>query len=396
MTAPIVLTLNPGSSSIKLGVYGTDHAVPQPLGKAVIDLRATPLCVDLTTAQGTHRETLHAHAEDIPALVAATLDALHGHFAIADLRAVGHRVVHGADRFTQPQAIDDAVLDGITSLIPLAPLHQPQSVRLIQALRRHDPDLLQVATFDTAFHATQPESVRRLALPRDLYDAGIKRYGFHGLSYEYIAMRLREREPALAAGRIVVAHLGSGASLCALDNGVSQDTTMGFSTLDGIPMATRSGTLDPGVLLHLQQRRGMTVAQVEDLLYHQSGLLGLSGISGDIRALADNRAPEAQLACEIFAWRIAREIAALATSLGGLDGLVFTAGIGEHQPQVRAAVCQHLAWLGVRLDAAANAAHAECVNDPASTVAVRIIATDEEATIARHTVRVAQARGVLR
>lgn len=397
MTTPILLSINPGSSSIKLGVFGVQGDTPVRQGKALIDLRAQPATLELDTPDGQRRHTLPDTAhQDTSALVAHTLAVLGEHLSLAHLVGVGHRVVHGADRFTAPVAIDDAVLDGIESLVPLAPLHQPQSVRLIRAVREHDPDLLQVATFDTAFHTTQPESARRLALPRALFDAGIKRYGFHGLSYAYIAQRLRTVAPEIADGRVVVAHLGSGASLCALHRGVSQDASMGFSTLDGIPMATRSGTLDPGVLLHLLQAQGMSVPALQDMLYHASGLLGLSGISGDIRALLESPDPAAAQACEIFTRRIAREVAALATSLGGLDALVFTAGIGEHQPQVRAAVCQHLAWLGITLEASANARHATQLSAADSRVAVLVVPTHEELVMAQDTLAIAQATGRIR
>ena len=266
--------------------------------------------------------------------------------------------------------------------MPLAPLHQPQSLRLIRAVRHLRPGLPQVASFDTAFHRTQSDLVRRFALPRALFDEGIKRYGFHGLSYAFIAARLKTVAPDVAGGRVVVAHLGSGASLCGLEAGVSRDTSMSFSTLDGIPMATRCGALDPGVLIHLVKQRGLTIETVEDLLYHQSGLLGVSGFTADTRELLASPEPAAREALDLFAFRIAREIAATAHTLRGLDGLVFTAGIGEHQAAVRAAVCAHLAWLGVALDPAANDRHAPRIEGPGGTVAVLVIPTDEEQVIA--------------
>ncbi|HTN62807.1 MAG TPA: acetate/propionate family kinase, partial [Devosia sp.] len=244
------------------------------------------------------------------------------------------------------------------------------------------PDVPQTASFDTAFHRTQTDLVRRFALPRALFDQGIKRYGFHGLSYKSIAAQLKRIAPDIAAGRVVVAHLGSGASLCGLQAGISRDTSMSFSTLDGIPMATRCGALDPGVLIHLIKERGMSIEAVEDMLYHRSGLLGVSGISADSRTLIASEEPGAREALELYTFRISREIAAIANTLGGLDGLVFTAGIGEHQPQIRDAICNHLAWLGVKIDTAANAQHATQIHASTSAASVLIVPTDEEQVIA--------------
>jgi len=393
MTTPVLLTFNPGSSTIKLGVFDISGDTPCQRARAHVDLRERPARLHIPSAHDERTFPLSADAHTEPErLVAQTLEHLRQHVALDAIAAIGHRVVHGADRFTTPVAISDDVLAGIEALVPLAPLHQPQSVRLIRAIRAHDPGLLQVATFDTAFHATQPALTRRLPLPRALFDAGVKRYGFHGLSYAFVAERLRVVAPELARGRVIVAHLGSGASLCALHEGKSQDASMGFSTLDGIPMATRSGTLDPGVLLHLLTERGMRVADVQEMLYHQSGLLGLSGESADIRDLVHSPTAQAREACQSFVLRIAREVAAMATGLGGLDALVFTAGIGEHQPWVRAAVCKHLAWLGVTLDAAANGRHALRLEAAGSRVAVLVVPTDEESMIAAHTLAVARAQ----
>jgi acetate kinase len=302
-------------------------------------------------------------------------------FSHDGVAAVGHRVVHGGDRFDGAVEITDQTLEEIGALVPLAPLHQPQRVRLIRAIRDLRPDLPQFASFDTAFHRSQSDLVRRFALPRALFDQGVKRYGFHGLSYKFIARQLQIKSPELAAKKIVVAHLGSGASLCGLEGGVSRDTSMSFSTLDGIPMATRCGALDPGVLIHLI-KQGWSIEHLEETLYHRSGLLGVSGISADTRDLLTSDAPEAREALELFALRIARETAAIATTLGGLDGLVFTAGIGEHQPEIRAAVCQQLGWLGAVLDPAANAVNAMRIDAAGSRVALLIIPTDEEQTIA--------------
>ncbi|QKC85215.1 acetate/propionate family kinase [Mesorhizobium sp. NZP2077] len=392
MTDPVLLTFNPGSSTIKLGLFAIRADVPDRLGKGVIDLRHQPLALQITEGRTVANIPLKAAvSDDLHDVIEETLGWLSQHFSVRALAAVGHRVVHGGDRFAGPEAITDETLAAIEALVPLAPLHQPQSVRLIKAIRHLRPGLPQVASFDTAFHRSQTDLVRRFALPRSLFDEGIKRYGFHGLSYKYIAAQLGQVAPNIASRRIVVAHLGSGASLCGLEGGVSRDTSMGFSTLDGIPMATRCGDLDPGVLIHLVKQRGLSIEAVEDMLYHRSGLLGVSGISADSRDLIGNDAPAAREALDMFAFRIARETAAIANTLGGLDGIVFTAGIGEHQSQIRAAVCDHLSWLGVAIDPVANAANATRIEAPDARVAVLVIPTDEEQVIAEETCSVFQA-----
>ncbi len=383
MSRRTLLTLNPGSSSIKFGLFGTERDGARAIGRGMIDLRRDPLTLHVTHGERTAEVILKgAVTDDLHAVIDETLGWIERHFAVASLAAVGHRVVHGGDRFEGPAAITDETLSAIEALVPLAPLHQPQSLRLIRAIRRLRPALPQVASFDTAFHRSQSDLARRFALPRALFDEGIKHYGFHGLSFKFIVAQLRRSLPEVASGRVVVAHLGSGASLCGLDAGVSRDTSMSFSTLDGIPMATRPGALDPGVVIHLVKVRGMSIEAVEDLLYHRSGLLGVSGISADSRVLLDSPAPEAREALELFAFRIAREIAATACTLGGLDGIVFTAGIGEHQPAVRAAICARLAWLGVAIAPSANARNAIRIAAPDSKVAVLVVPTDEEAVIA--------------
>jgi acetate kinase len=272
----------------------------------------------------------------------------------------------------------------LEALTPLDPLHMPLNLVPMHAMQAARPTLAQVACFDTAFHHTLPPVAARFALPRALAESGVRKYGFHGLSYEYIAGRLKRDAPALARGRVVIAHLGSGASLCALKDGISIDTTTGFSALDGLVMATRCGRLDPGVLLYLG-RQGQSFTEIEDMLYRRSGLLGVSGISGDVRVLLKSEDPHAYEAIELFTYRIAAETAAMVSALGGLDGMIFTAGIGEHAPAIRAAVCTRLNWLGLRLDAAANEAGATCISAPDSTVEIRVMATDEEAMIAHHT-----------
>jgi acetate kinase len=392
MAGQILLTFNPGSSSIKLGVFSPAGDAPLAVGRGTVDLRHAPLTLNL--AEGDRAADIPLRAavtDDLHQVIEETLGWVSRHFAADELTAVGHRVVHGGDHFAGPAAITDETLAAIEALVPLAPLHQPQSVRLIRAVRHLRPGLPQVASFDTAFHRSQNHLVRRFALPRALFDAGVKRYGFHGLSFKFIAARLRRLAPELAAGRVVVAHLGSGASLCGLDAGVSRDASMGFSTLDGIPMATRCGALDPGVIIHLVKQRGMTIDAVEDMLYHRSGLLGVSGLSADTRELLASPEPAAREALDLFAFRIAREVAATANTLGGIDGLVFTAGIGEHQPDIRAAVCERLAWLGVAILPDANARNAMRIDSDGSRIAVLVVPTDEEQVIAEEAHAILQA-----
>jgi acetate kinase len=383
-----ILTLNAGSSSFKFAVFGQDGAggLTAATRGQVVGLDATPHLV-AHDAGGVELAN-HHWPEGQPPPFAEVLDTLltfiDAHAGPAGLAAVGHRVVHGGADHLAAARVTPTLLDELDALIRLDPLHMPHNIAPIKAMAAARPALPQVACFDTAFHSTLPPVARRTGLPRALEADGIRRYGFHGLSYEFIAGRLAEQAPALARGRVVVAHLGSGASLCALRHGRSIATTMGFSALDGLLMATRSGSLDPGIILHLG-RAGHSFADIEDMLYRRSGLLGVSGISGDIRQLMGSDDLHAAEAIELFTYRIAAETAAMACALAGLDGLVFTAGIGEHAPAIRAAICSRLAWLGVTLDPAANAAGAALVSEPSSAVDVRVIATDEEAMIARHT-----------
>ena len=299
------------------------------------------------------------------------------------VQAVGHRIVHGGPDHIAPERITPADMAALDGLIALDPLHMPHCLAPVAAIANARPAVAQFACFDTAFHHTMPRVARQFALPRAITETGIRRYGFHGLSYEYIANQLAGNAPDLARGRVIVAHLGAGASLCALASGVSMATTFGFSVLDGLMMATRCGSLDPGVIFHLG-RLGHSLAEIEDMLYHRSGLLGVSGISADIRVLLDSDTPAAGEAIALFTYRIASEIGALTSALGGIDGIVFTAGIGQHAPRIRAAVCQRLGWLGVALDPIANNAAAFRISSPASKIDVRVMATDEEAMIARH------------
>lgn len=299
--------------------------------------------------------------------------------------AFGHRVVHGGTTFTAPVRVDANVMARLAELVPLAPLHQPHNLAPIDYIAKAAPHLPQVACFDTAFHRTQPALAQQFALPREITASGVRRYGFHGLSYDFIVSRLRETAPDLARSRMIVAHLGNGASLCAVHGGKSVATTMGFTALDGLVMGTRSGALDPGILLYLMQERGLDAHALEDLLYRKSGLLGVSGISSDMRALRQSTAPEAAEAIALFIYRIVREIGSLAAALGGLDGLVFTAGIGEHDAATRAEVAAGCRWLGIKLDAARNRHGDSKISTDSSTVSAWVIPTDEERIIARYT-----------
>ncbi|MBY5460405.1 acetate/propionate family kinase [Rhizobium beringeri] len=377
----LLLTFNTGSSTVKIGIFAIDGAEARRIGKGVIDFRAEPLSLRLTKGLQTFEMPLKAEVtEDLHGVIDETFALLADHFDMTAARAAGHRVVHGGDRFIRAIALDAAAIDAVDALTPLAPLHQPQALRFIRALKHLKPHLAQTASFDTAFHATQDDLVRRFAIPRTLHDEGIKRYGFHGLSYKFIAGELRRKAPR--AAKVVVAHLGSGASLCALDDGVSRDCSMGFSTLDGIPMATRPGWLDPGVILHLAGQRKQSFKEIEDLLYHRSGLLGVSGISADTRELLKDGRPQSRQAIDLFTLRIAGEIGRMAATLNGLDAIVFTAGIGEHQPEIRAGVAKRLSWLGLAIDEKANAANDFTISTRESRIATHVIATDEEQVIA--------------
>jgi acetate kinase len=307
------------------------------------------------------------------------------HLGADTLVGAGHRVVHGGATHAGPALVTPVLLDELQALTPLAPLHQPHNLAPVRALAKLRPALPQVACFDTAFHHNLPPVATRLGLPARYAAKGVRRYGFHGLSYTHIADRLRTLAPTVAAGRVIAAHLGAGASLCAMRDGQSIETTMGFTALDGLIMATRCGSIDVGAVLYLMQQHGLSPQAVEDILYHRSGLLGVSGVSGDMRTLHAHKSPQAREAIELFIYRIVRESGALASVLGGLDGLVFTAGIGEHDAVVREHVCLGLKWLGVTLDLDANLAGNGRISAPDSQVAVWVIAADEELVIARET-----------
>ncbi|NML10278.1 acetate/propionate family kinase [Sphingobium sp. AR-3-1] len=383
-----VVSLNSGSSSIKFALFTLGPDGPQHAAAGKLEGIGTAPHLVARDKDGTI--LIDRNWDDGSGLGHETL--LHDLFAWAgdhlpdpDIVAVGHRVVHGGTKFFHPLVVDDALLAGLEALCPLAPLHQPHNLAAIRAIRSLAPDLPQVACFDTAFHHELPEVATRFGLPRALHDKGIRRYGFHGLSYEYIARALREADPVLASRRVIAAHLGNGASLCAMRDCRSVDTTMGFTALDGLMMGTRCGTIDPGVVIHLQTQEGMSATDVEALLYNQSGLLGVSGISSDMRALHKSDDPRAAEAIDLFTLRAAREASALIFSLGGLDGIVFTAGIGENDPVIRAAICERLAWLGIAIDQDANARNAPVISTADSEIVVRVIPTDEERMIAIHT-----------
>ena len=378
-----ILILNAGSSSLKFAVFAADEDAPATLRGEVNGVSDSPR---LVARDGDGRCVLDRSwqgKQDFATLLHELLrfvDDREGHDGIV---AVGHRVVHGGTAYAAPRLVTPDVLDGLDALVPLDPIHMPLNIAPIREIAASHNELRQVVCFDTAFHRTMPAVAKRFALPRALENEGIVRYGFHGLSYEYVARALVGVAPDLANGRVIVAHLGSGASLCALDKGVSIATTMGFSALDGLVMATRCGSLDPGVILHLA-RQGRSFPDIEDMLYRHSGLLGVSGVSGDIKVLLESAEPHAREAVELFTYRLACEAGALVSALGGLNGLVFTGGIGEHAAPIREDVCRRLGWLGVDLDTAANAAGARCISTRGSGVAVHVIKTDEEAMIAAH------------
>ena len=391
-----ILTINAGSSSIKFALFERGEPLaPQAALRGELDgIGAQPrlkardaqgaVLAELTFAELAGLPADEQHRRSLDFLV-RWLDEHDNAWRIV---AVGHRVVHGADRYAAPVALSPADVDALAGFVPLAPLHQPYNVAGIRALAALLPEVPQVACFDTAFHMTQPERARRFALPRRLSEAGIKRYGFHGLSYEYIARVLPQHLGSRAEDRVVVAHLGNGASMCALHGRKSVATTMGFTALDGLMMGTRCGAIDPGVLLHLMEFRGMDAAALTKLLYKESGLLGVSGVSQDMRALLDSPAPGAAEAVELFCYRIARELGSLAAALGGLDALVFTAGIGEHQPLIRARICEAAGWLGLRLDDAANRVHGPRISRADSVVSAWVVPADEESVIAGHVLAV--------
>lgn len=382
----IVAVLNAGSSSIKFAVRGTESGLPLLLRGQVEAIGVAPI-LTLKGADGSVLDTRlfdnegFDHAAGTRTIIAEVRERLAGN----DLVAVGHRVVHGGTHHLAPVRVDPGVVAQLETLIPLAPLHQPHNLAPIRTLMTEAPDIPQIACFDTAFHATQPMVARSYAIPRVMTAEGVLRYGFHGLSYEFIAGRIAERAPHLAEARVIAAHLGNGASLCAMRGGRSVASTMGFTAVDGLMMGTRCGSIDPGVLIWLMDEKGMDARAIERLIYKESGLLGVSGITSDMRTLRKAEAAEAKEAIDLFVYRIVREIGSMAAALGGLDALVFTAGIGENDAQLRDKIIEGCRWLGITMDPDANNRGDGCISSARSTVEAWVIPTDEERMIAEHT-----------
>ncbi|MBB6593136.1 acetate/propionate family kinase [Ralstonia solanacearum] len=383
----VILVINAGSSSIKFHAFAANGAQLDPIaGGKIEEIYTNPrftvkrqngeVIEDKRWPSGEHLG--HDNA------IAFLFDWLRGHAGDAKLLGVGHRVVHGGDKYSAPVRIDAHVMEALDALVPLAPLHQPHNLAAIRSILSRNPHVPQIACFDTAFHHTQPAVATRFALPPEITSKGVRRYGFHGLSYEYIASVLPHYDERAAKGKTVVLHLGNGASMTAFDHCQSIASTMGFTAVEGLVMGTRSGSLDPGVVLWMLEEADMDARAIESLLYKRSGLLGVSGVSSDMRALLTSDEPRAAEAIELFCYRISRELGSLAAALGGLDAIVFTAGIGEYAAAVRDRVCTLASWLGVSLDAQANARHGPRISNDDSAVDVWVIPTNEELMIARH------------
>lgn len=393
MQSPI-LVINAGSSSVKFSVFEhrTDGTLAAGAHGAVEGI-GSGLTLRVDDGHGSELTAGPVAGTDHDAAIEAIHRWWVAHIGSeSELAGIGHRVVHGGPDFGEPILLSDSVIAALEALVPLAPLHQPHSIAAIRGFRGIAPLVPQVACFDTAFHRHQPPLAQVFALPRDLTARGIRRYGFHGLSYEYIVSALPHMAPECVGKRLVVAHLGNGASMCAIDRGRSVATTMSFTALDGLPMGTRPGSLDPGVILYLLQHDGMDARAVQDLLYERSGLLGVSGVSSDMRTLLTSDLPAAREAIDLFVYRIGRELGSLVAALGGLDALIFAAGIGEQAPEIRARVCRDARWLRIELDEDANARGGPRLSRPDSAVSAWVIPTDENLMIARHTRRVLDAR----
>ncbi|HXY49343.1 MAG TPA: acetate/propionate family kinase [Terriglobales bacterium] len=382
------LVLNAGSSSLKFSVFRRPEQKNwQIAARGQIEGIGTSPRLSAKDADGEVLvdNDLDVAVRDGHAAIDRLADWFRSQYGGSRVVAVGHRVVHGGARYDRPVRMTPQVLAELKALVPLAPLHQPYNLAAIEAVFERLPDVPQVACFDTSFHLGRSAVAELIPLPRDICKSGLQRYGFHGLSYEYVSSLLPEVAPEIAKSRVIIAHLGSGASLCAVRDGKSVDNTLGFTALDGLCMGTRPGALDPGVVLYLFQNLGLTAKQVETMLYKQSGLLGISGISNDMRELLGRSEPEARLAVDYFVFRAAKEIGALAAVLGGIDGLVFTAGIGENSPEIRRRICEASSWLGVDLDAQANSRRGPRISTSRSKVSTWVIPTNEELMIARHT-----------
>jgi len=381
------LVLNAGSSSLKFCVYGQAGADWRVESRGQIEgIGVSPrMTVKNEKGERVHDAALPATINDARTAVETLAGWLRSHYQGGRLLGVGHRVVHGGPNFDRPTKVTREILGQLRELTPLAPLHQPHNLAPIETLLERMPDVPQVACFDTSFHRGHSAVATIVPLPKDFRADGLERYGFHGISYEYISSVLPEVAAPIARGRVIVAHLGSGSSMCALKDGKSVDTTMSFTAMDGLCMGTRPGAIDPGIVLYLFQNRQMTVKQVEDLLYKKSGLLGISGVSNDMRNLLASDDPNARLAVDYFIFRAAKEIGALAAVLAGLDALVFTAGIGENSAEIRRRVVEASAWLGIELDATANERGGPCISTARSKISAWVVPTNEELMIARHT-----------
>ncbi len=385
-----LLTLNAGSSSLKFALFEAEGPEPALLAKGQVEALGTSPHLVLFTGAGDALEDRPVQEDGPDAHVSALrriLDALKTHFPAMSVEAAGHRVVHGGPCYAEPLVLTPEIAAKLAEFIPLAPLHQPHNLAGIKAAQQAFPGAMQVACFDTAFHRSHSWENDAFALPRAYYGKGIRRYGFHGLSYEYVAGRLAEIAPGVASGRVVIAHLGAGASMCAIKNGRSVASTMGFSPLDGLPMGTRCGQLDPGVLLYLLDHEGMTSQEIGDMLYKQSGLKGLSGLSGDMRELEGADTPEAKQALGYYVSRIRRELGSLAAALNGLDALVFCGGIGENSAYIRCEVCKDQQWIGLAVDDERNGRGDALISPAGSAAKVFVIKTNEEAMIVKHTQR---------
>ena len=384
--AECIAVVNAGSSSVKFGIYDTAGDETLLLKGQVEQIGVSPT---LTASDAKGNEVANqswepggfGHAQAMHAIVDACRELLPG----SSVEGIGHRVVHGGTRFDGPTVITAEVIAELEKLTPLAPLHQPHNLAPIKAIAERVPAISQVACFDTSFHQTQPDIAQAFALPREITDKGVRRYGFHGLSYEFVSGRLREVAPDYADKKIVIAHLGNGASLCALDGGKSAATTMGFTAVEGLMMGTRCGSIDPGVLIYLMDESGMDARGLEALVYKKSGLLGVSGISSDMRTLRQSDDPRAREATDLFVYRIVREIGSLAAALGGIDGLVFTGGIGQRDTRTRSEVVAGCGWLGAMIDDQANDAHEQRIEAGSSRIPIWVLPTDEEMVICRHT-----------
>ncbi len=387
MSKNAILVINAGSSSIKFAIF-TEETDTKKLHYGMVDHIASTPDIIIYDAQKKIVLSKTLASNDYEQIVSELITSINSCLEGFVIKAVGHRVVHGGTNYLQPILIDDVVVDGLTKLIPLAPLHQPYNLKIIVTLRKLYPTLHQVACFDTAFHATQEKLAKLFAIPRKLTESGVIRYGFHGLSYEYIANILPKYIPTKAAeGKVVVAHLGNGSSLCAMHQLKSKATSMGFTALEGLMMGTRTGHLDPGVVLYLLEELKLNIKQTVHLLYSESGLLGVSGISSDVRELLGSTEANAKEAIEMYCYRAAQEIAALIIPLKGLEALVFTAGIGEHAYLVRQKICQWFSWIGLSIDETANKNNATIISDKNSKIVVAVIPTNEELMIANHTMK---------